>query len=98
LKVLLSSNTLVVVTVTTVKQEGCPVPNRTVQDFIVALEKDKLLRDAVNFQHSMVNVARLWTQDATITGADIEKAIKEKWGVDSFTCISKACLSEVPGL
>ena len=73
------------------------MPYRTVEDFIAALEEDPLLRDAVNFQRSMVNVARLWTQDATITEADIDKAIKEKWGADSLACLRTHCISEVPG-
>jgi len=73
------------------------VAKRTVRGFIEALEKDKLLRNAVNFQTSMVHVARLWTKNPKLTEADIEQAIKDVWGEDCVKCLSLHCLSEVPG-
>jgi len=73
------------------------VPKKTVDDFVKALETDKLLRDAVNFQQSMLNVARLWTNNEKLTEAELVQALKTGWGEDCFTCISKRCLSEVPG-
>jgi hypothetical protein len=73
------------------------VPNKTVDDFVKALETDKLLRGAVSFHLSMLNVARLWTGNENLTEAELLQAIKSGWGDDCFACISKRCLSEVPG-
>ena len=92
-----SAKNLVIVSVNLVQHEGSPVADKTLDEFFKVLETDKLLRDAISFQHSMVQVARLWTRDGSITEADIDIAIKEKWGVDCYTCLSRHCVSEVPG-
>ena len=65
--------------------------------FLDALENDKNLRAAVDLEHSLLKIAKVWDPNLDFTSEDLEKVIEAKWGPACITCISAFCFSEVPG-
>lgn len=94
---LLYAKRLLLFTVTLVQKEEVPVSIVNARRFIKALGDDKDLRYAIGLDDTMLAIAKVYTKDTGLTEEEIEQAIKEEWGTDYVTFLSKACFSEVPG-